>query len=106
MIQHKSKVYPFAWMTSEQFYASYGGLRDSEISRKRRSLPLASKCTATNIPTSKNWVAENKVAPVQDQFPCGDCYVFAALAVVESRLAIASNSAVVKLSEMQVTECM
>lgn len=110
LIFHESTIYDYAWMTRDQFLAAYGGdLPASNSSRKRRSLPQAfvqsSECSSTIVPTYKNWVDEDKVSPIQNQNPCGDCYVFSAVAVVESRLSIASGFSPVKLSEMQVTEC-
>lgn len=110
LISYQSKVYDYAWMSPAQFISAYGGALPLQPTlRKRRSLPQSfikkSDCVATNLPSYKNWVEEKKLSPVQNQNPCGDCYVFTALAVVESLLSIASGFPPVKLSEMQVTEC-
>jgi len=58
------------------------------------------------VPDSLDWRKFGVVAPVQDQgFICGACWAFSTTAHLESIIAIATNSSVVKLSEQQFIDC-
>ncbi|KAG2438899.1 hypothetical protein HYH02_010694 [Chlamydomonas schloesseri] len=57
-------------------------------------------------PSTVNWVAAGKVTGIKNQYQCGDCWAFAATAVVETMLAIqAGTNATISLSEQQVMDC-
>ncbi|KAG2443648.1 hypothetical protein HXX76_001997 [Chlamydomonas incerta] len=57
-------------------------------------------------PATVNWVNAGKVTGIKNQYQCGDCWAFAATAVVESMLAIqAGTNATISLSEQQVMDC-
>jgi len=54
-----------------------------------------------------DWVRDGRLSPVQNQGQCGSCAFFALVAVLESHLAIQSNSRSVpeKLSEQMLVDC-
>ncbi|KAG2485898.1 hypothetical protein HYH03_015343 [Edaphochlamys debaryana] len=56
-------------------------------------------------PSAVNWVARGRVAPIANQGQCGDCWAFAATAVVESMQAIAAATNATSLSPQQVLDC-
>lgn len=79
------------------------GIRERDF-KAALNLPSGSP-TCNNLPTSKNWTDEGKVAPVQDQGLCRSSYLFASVACLESHVAIRSASSPIKLSEQQLLEC-
>ena len=60
-------------------------------------------------PASFDWRTQNKVTPVWDQGGCGSCYAFAAIANVESKILIDTNTTnitnPVNFSENNAKEC-
>jgi hypothetical protein len=52
-----------------------------------------------------NWVSAGKVAPVEDQGNCGDCWAFSAAGAMTSSAAIAAGSAPYQLSEQYLIDC-
>ncbi|MEW6141817.1 MAG: C1 family peptidase [Chloroflexota bacterium] len=44
------------------------------------------------LPNTFDWRTQSKVTPVKDQNPCGTCWTFAALASLESRIAIVDGT--------------
>ncbi|ELP93317.1 cysteine proteinase 1 precursor, putative [Entamoeba invadens IP1] len=62
-----------------------------------------------NIPDSLDWRTYGYVTPVKDQGSCGSCYIFGAVATVESRLLMTGTSGytsdTLDLSEQQVLNC-
>ena len=64
----------------------------------------ANKSSHQSLPDSFDWRAKGVVNPIEDQGNCGSCWIFAALAVVESANAIAMNP-LMELSEQQVMDC-
>jgi Papain family cysteine protease len=96
--------------------------------RKRQTATVASVLPpeCVNLPAYKNWVEEGKMAPVQNQGPCGEiekrknfreyfkvnqfvsgcCYVFASTASLEARVAIQYKKSPVKLSAQHTLNCL
>jgi len=56
-------------------------------------------------PGAIDWVKAGKVSPIQDQKLCGGCWAWATTSVIESAVAIQTNSPLVKLSEAMLLEC-
>ena len=71
-------------------------LQPVNITRRRR---------LTTLPLYVDWQAAGNVGPVKDQESCGSCYVFAAVAQIESATSIASRLPVVPLSEEYALDC-
>lgn len=103
-------LYSFNIMSRAEIVSSMtGALPDPGESRIfKRSLPQIitplSSCTSVP-PNYKNWVEEGKLAPVQNQKKCNNCYIFASVAALESQVAIKYGTDPLKLSEQQLTEC-
>jgi cathepsin L/cathepsin K len=71
-----------------------------------QSAPVTGRDFDQDIPDSLDWRKFGVVAPVQDQgFICGACWAFATTTHLESIIAIATNSSIVKLSEQQLIDC-
>ncbi|RYZ63571.1 MAG: hypothetical protein EOP09_17440, partial [Proteobacteria bacterium] len=60
--------------------------------------------SVSDLPTFKDWRDADVVSPVKDQGRCGSCWAFAATAVVESSVAIASGL-LYELSTEQMAMC-
>ncbi|CAH0391621.1 unnamed protein product [Bemisia tabaci] len=56
------------------------------------------------IPNTKDWFEEGKVAPPKDQGQCGSCWAFSTVGAVESNDAIKNNS-LTRRSEQQLVDC-
>ena len=59
---------------------------------------------AESFPKSFDWLSKGMITPVLDQGPCGSCWIFAGLTVVESANAIAKNP-LVELSKQELMDC-
>lgn len=113
-----SKLYEFSHLTYAARFQNWLGL----IKEKKNASPLDNPTRAkrsttfvsdadlpfecANIPDAINWAEKQKTSPVQNQGGCGCCYLFAAIAAVESAVSIEYNSNLVKLSAQHNLECM
>jgi C1A family cysteine protease len=63
--------------------------------------------SADALPTSINWVTQNRVSPVKDQGQCGSCWTFSTSGAIESAYAIKMNQDASKLllSEQAIVDC-
>jgi C1A family cysteine protease len=101
----------YSHMTPKEFYSKYTGLNESLIKkppgRSKRAAPqqYATVPTCTSYPAYKNWAEEGKVAPIKNQGQCGCCYIFAALACMESAVAIKHGTSPPSYSEQQNLDC-
>jgi C1A family cysteine protease len=77
----------------------------NQYRRKRSVSQLPPECQNQVLPKYKNWATEGKTAPVQDQGQCGCCYIFSALAVIESRVSIQYKKPPLKYSAQNNLEC-
>ena len=59
----------------------------------------------STLPLYVDWQSSKNVGPVKNQEACSSCYVFAAVAQIESAISIASGQAVVPLSEEYALDC-
>jgi len=55
--------------------------------------------------TIVDWRTSNVLAPIQDQFGCGGCWAYSAVAVLEAAYAIRDKRSPVKLSEQFLIDC-
>lgn len=93
-------------LSDDKFVNSFTGLiqeptTSTNIVRTRRALPV--ECE--NLPVYKNWIEEGAMTPVQNQQPCNNSYLMAALAIVESSVAIENAAVPLKLSAQNLLEC-
>lgn len=93
-------------MSPEEFLNSKTGYNPGDDNiRSKRAAPQAQVSVGScSDLTYKNWVEEGKVSPVQNQL-CGCCYIFAAVAAVESVFAIKYETSPPKYSEQQLLPC-
>lgn len=56
------------------------------------------------LPTSVDWRAKGKISQIHDQKSCGSCYVFSAVATIETAVAIKTGN-LYDLSEQQGVSC-
>ena len=62
------------------------------------------KRSVSSLPTDVDWRTEGVVSAVKDQGQCGSCWAFAATAVLESHVAVASGQ-LFDLSPQQIAAC-
>jgi len=68
--------------------------------------PLLSVAVDSNSnPDSIDWAEKGKLTPIKNQEQCGSCWAFAATETVESRYAIAANTAPIVLSPQAMVNC-
>lgn len=103
-VNYNQEVYAFDVRTRVSVAANMCGTLKRTI-RPEHFKPIVSDFDCTSLPSSKNWVFEGKVTPVQDQERCNSDYIFAPAASIESHAAIKGFAAPVKLSEQQMIEC-
>lgn len=107
-IGYEQAVYDHHRFTKEEFLKYKTGLRYqnlSQIIRVKRAAPQTDVSTCSNAPDSINYVSTNNVSPVQNQGECGCCYIFSAVAAMESAYSIKYRKPPVKFSEENVLEC-
>lgn len=102
---YKLEFNKFNILSGEEFAKSFLGVIDDSDDESRKPKHKTNPAECRNLPNSKNWVEEMKVAPVQSQGNCGSCYLFAALAILEAHAAIENNLKPVKLSTQNTLEC-
>lgn len=87
--------------------------KPTEAARRRRlSQQLPERRNLQTLPTSIDYTTTDNsfgkiaVTDVKNQGQCGDCYTFAAAAIVEGQLALENGeNEMVSLSEQQITDC-
>lgn len=103
-VNYNQEVYAFDVRTRASVAGNMCGTLKRTI-RAENFLPIVSSVVCNNLPSSKNWLDEGKVTPVQDQEQCNSDYIFAPAASIESHAAIKEFAAPVKLSEQHLIEC-
>lgn len=98
LVDHQEEVYDFAKLSDEEFMETKTGVDYSQL--KIESGKLASLRVCNNISSSKSWLSS--LPPVQNQGDCSVCFIFAALAALESRISVRYGRRPVKLSEQEV----
>jgi hypothetical protein len=95
----------FSHLSEPEFARRYLGLLPliEGYDRKRRAALDAGTCSS--IPQTKDWRALGKVPQVRSQMECGSCYIFSAVAAIESAYAIEYGVAPPKLSRQHLLNC-
>jgi cathepsin L len=98
-------VGPFTDLTDEE-RAAYLGYVGRPSTRARKPMVLAAGFKAAALPKSIDWRAHSPsvVTPVKSQGGCGGCWAFAAVEVLESRLALATGK-LARLSPQELISC-
>ncbi|XP_054829743.1 dipeptidyl peptidase 1 [Eublepharis macularius] len=97
-------------LTLEDFHRRAGGLK-SRIPNRPKTAPLTAEVikAAASLPASWDWRdvnGVNYISPVRDQGPCGSCYAFATMGMMEARIRILSNNTQTPvLSPQQIVSC-
>lgn len=101
---------PFRGKTLNEMMTIRGGHRNRQF-RNPPPAPVTEeqKKLARNLPEEFDWrnvSGVNYVSPIRDQGGCGSCYAFASMALLESRLRIATNNKVKRVfSPQDVVSC-
>lgn len=96
------QLYDFSYLSQPKFLDFYTGMIETNISLL---LSRATTLDCKDLPMAKNWMTEGKMSAVQNQFPCGSSFLFAAVSAVESAMAIQYDTFPVKLSNQHLLEC-
>ncbi|KAF7850597.1 hypothetical protein BT93_L5234 [Corymbia citriodora subsp. variegata] len=94
----------FSDLTTEEFHARYNGLQPMSRSSNSSAATTFEYQNVTQVPDSINWVDKGVVGSIKNQGSCGSCWAFAAVATVESGLAI-NGGPMLDLSEQQLVDC-
>ncbi|XP_068601538.1 dipeptidyl peptidase 1 [Brachionichthys hirsutus] len=107
----KAAPYPeLETYTRQELHYRAGGPASS-IPRRVRLVPVEAEVTkmAAALPEHWDWrnmSGLNFVSPVRNQEPCGSCYAFATMGMLEARIRILTNNSVAPiLSPQQVVSC-
>ncbi|VAH50935.1 unnamed protein product [Triticum turgidum subsp. durum] len=96
----------FSDLTNEEFVEKHLGYRHQL--RPEGNTPVAavnmSKAQFQSTPDSVDWRAQGAVTQIKDQNPCSCCWAFAAVAVTEGLVQIATGN-LISMSEQQVLDC-
>ncbi|CAL5198996.1 unnamed protein product [Lathyrus oleraceus] len=102
---YKLGLNPYSDLTSQEFIASYTGLKiSSQISSsKMESIPILFNSN-DDVPTNFDWRQQGVVTNVKNQNSCGCCWAFTAVAAVEGIVKIKTGD-LISLSEQQLVDC-
>ncbi|XP_073128773.1 senescence-specific cysteine protease SAG39-like [Henckelia pumila] len=99
---YKLAVNEFADLSNEEFRASRGGYRRSSPHKTFSTNFRHENVTA--IPASLDWRKKRAVTAVKNQFTCGSCWAFSAVAATEGINGIKTGK-LVSLSEQEIMDC-
>ncbi|CAM0908136.1 unnamed protein product [Alopecurus aequalis] len=104
----------FSDLTHEEFLSTYTshGVAPSELESEMLITTRAGDVNQVSCPSESidvpphvNWTEKGKVTEVKDQYQCGSCWAFSAVATIESAYAIKKRIAPPVLSEQQLIDC-
>lgn len=79
--------------------------KDNEMNKGKSNGNGKAKGRKLQGDTYHNIFEQGVMTPVKNQGSCGSCWAFTATSVLEGTIAVASNSAPVRLSEQQLVDC-
>ncbi|XP_050369826.1 ervatamin-C-like [Argentina anserina] len=102
-------VNQFSDTTDEEFLKPHTGYKTPiqssfTASSKDESFMYQRRLATEQIPARMDWREHGAVTPIKNQFSCGACWTFAAVAAVEGITKIKTGK-LVSLSEQQLLEC-
>jgi cathepsin L len=99
------EINKFSHLTDEEFSALY---LHKDITIESVDQVEENYVPLTNVPDSKDWVAEGCVTPVKDQGSCGSCWAFSVTAAMEAHHLLQKGCrgvAPILLSEQMLVDC-
>jgi len=103
----EEEVNEFSDMTAEEFLKHLGYVPDPRNGTDDGAIPASVYYSGQNKRFGQiDWRSRGKVGAVKNQGGCGSCWTFSAVAVIESCVAISSNSGPPDLSEQQFQDCL
>merc|ERR1712136_597256 len=96
-------VNEFADLTSDEFAATYTGLKPASLWSGLPRLGTFEHGGA-DLPSSVDWTTQGVVTPVKNQGQCGSCWSFSTTGVLEGAWALSTGN-LVSLSEQQFVDC-
>ncbi|XP_058730462.1 zingipain-2-like [Vicia villosa] len=102
---YKLGLNPYSDLTSEEFIASYTGLKipSQVFPSKMESVPILFNSN-DDVPTNFDWRHQGAVTNVKNQHNCGCCWAFTTVASVEGIVKIKTGD-LISLSEQQLVDC-
>ncbi|KAI4296894.1 hypothetical protein L6164_036814 [Bauhinia variegata] len=100
---YKLGLNKFADLTTEEFIASYTGLRIPSLPKSSKVASF-SPLNLDDAPTSLDWRQKGAVTAIKDQGQCGSCWAFSTVAAVEGINQIKTGT-LTTLSEQQLVDC-
>jgi len=96
-------VNEFADLTSDEFAATYTGLKPASL---WSGLPRLGtfEYDGADLPSSVDWTTQGVVTPVKNQGQCGSCWSFSTTGALEGAWALSTGN-LVSLSEQQFVDC-
>ncbi|XP_078150063.1 senescence-specific cysteine protease SAG39-like [Carex rostrata] len=96
----------FADLTNEEFKASYLGFKPkpSAVKEETKVEQPFTYANLDNMPSEMDWRDHGAVTGVKNQNPCGSCWAFSSVAVIESIVKIKTGQ-LMSLSEQEVLDC-
>ncbi|GAU46861.1 hypothetical protein TSUD_385380 [Trifolium subterraneum] len=102
---YKLGLNPYSDLTSEEFIASYTGLKvPTHLSSSKIGSNAVHFNLSDDVPTNFDWREQGAVTDVKDQQRCGCCWAFSAVAAIEGIVKIKIGN-LISLSEQQLVDC-
>ncbi|XP_058749867.1 zingipain-2-like [Vicia villosa] len=102
---YKLGLNPYSDLTSEEFIASYTGIKiPNQLSSSKLGSSAILFDVNDDVPTNFDWREQGAVTDVKNQGSCGCCWAFSAVAAVEGITKIKTGN-LISLSEQQLLDC-
>lgn len=75
-----------------------------ELKKERIEIAELSNIQGSSLPKEVDWRSKGIVTPIKNQYSCGSCWAFAAVAAIEGQNALV-NQKLVSLSEQNLVDC-
>lgn len=104
-IKFKKALNSLSHLTPDQRKATlYGFEANPQKPSNEKFVPVVDPALLKDFPDYWNWADHGIVQPVQNQNPCGSCYIFASIAAIESHSCY-YNDVCDKMSEQEALDC-
>jgi len=99
----KKGINQFSDMTEEEFQKTLNGYVNA--AKPHGNFAAKKSINVNDLPESVDWRDMGAISAVKNQGPCGSCWAFATVEIIESMLQINSGKAVEELSAQHITSC-